>query len=55
MMREHLEATSAEVKARLEKNWSADIEAFEKVHDQALHMADTLSDGIAKQFPQKVQ
>lgn len=55
MMREHLELTTEEVKARLERRWDADIAAWEKVRDQALHMADLLSDGIARQFPDKVR
>lgn len=55
MMREHLELTTAEVKARLDKDWDADIAAYEKVREQALHMADMLSDGIARQFPDKVK
>jgi hypothetical protein len=55
MMKEHLELTTGEVKARLSQDWAGDIAAYEKVRDQALHMADMLSDGMAKQFPQKVQ
>jgi uncharacterized membrane protein len=53
MMKEHLDLTTQEVTARLGKNWDAEIATYEKVRDQALHMADMLSDGVAKQFPQK--
>jgi hypothetical protein len=54
MMREHLDLTTAELMARLNKDWAADIAAYEKVHAQILHMADMLAQGIAKQHPTKV-
>lgn len=53
MMHEHLDVTTAEVQARLKGDWSADIAAYEKVHEQILHMADMLSDGIISQFSKK--
>ena len=53
MMREHLKLTTAEAVARLTGNWSADVRAFDKVHTQALAMADMLSAGIVSQFPQR--
>jgi hypothetical protein len=53
MMREHLQATTAEVVAHLTKDWTADIAAYDKVHEQILRMADMLSSGIEKQFPEK--
>ena len=34
-------------------NWTADIAAFDKVHEQILHMADMLTEGIVKQHPAK--
>jgi hypothetical protein len=51
MMHEHLEVTTAEVVARLKKDWTADVSAYEKVHEQILKMADMLSSGIIEQFP----
>ncbi|HYV27647.1 MAG TPA: hypothetical protein VFA77_08955 [Candidatus Eisenbacteria bacterium] len=51
MMHEHLDVTTGEVVARLKKDWTADISAYEKVHEQILKMADMLSSGIIEQFP----
>jgi hypothetical protein len=51
MLREHLDATTAEVLARLNSDWTADVAAYDEVHIQALGMADMLSSGIVAQFP----
>jgi hypothetical protein len=51
MMRDHLRLTTAEAVARLSGDWSADVRAYDRVHRQALHMADMLSDGVVAQFP----
>ena len=53
MMKDHLDNTTAEVVARLQGNWTGDVAAYDKVHDQALQMADMLSDGIIANFPAK--
>lgn len=53
MMNMHLSTTTDEVVARLTKNWDADTRAFDTVYDHILAMADALSDGIIKQFPEK--
>ena len=53
MMNTHLATTTDEVVARLTKNWDADTRAFDAVYDHILAMADALSDGIIKQFPDK--
>jgi hypothetical protein len=51
MLQQHLRLTTNEVVARLERNWAADVRAYDRIHLQALHMADMLSSGIVKQFP----
>ena len=55
MMHEHLDLTTAEVKARLSGDHEGEIAAYDRVQEQALKMADMLSDGIRRQFPQKFQ
>jgi len=51
MMRSHLRLTTNEVVARLQRNWAADVRAYDRIHVQILHMADMLSDGLVEQFP----
>jgi len=53
MMRDHLRLTTDEVVARLQKNWAADVRAYDRIHVQILHMSDMLSDGLVKQFPSR--
>jgi len=53
MMKDHLDATTREVLARLNENWEADVDAYDAVHEQALAMADMLSSGIIAQFPNR--
>ena len=53
MLNAHLLLTTREVIARLQRNWAADVRAYDATHRQALAMADMLSEGIVRQFPAK--
>jgi hypothetical protein len=53
MMKMHLATTTDEVVARLKHDWDADVRAYDAVYNHILMMADALSDGIVKQFPEK--
>ena len=43
--------TITETNARLKRDYNADVEAFDTILAQSLNLADMLSDGIIKQFP----
>lgn len=53
MMNTHLATTTDELTARLDKKWDDDTKAFDAVYNHILGMADALSEGIVKQFPEK--
>jgi len=55
MMREHLDGTLAEATARLDRDWEADIAAYDRVHDHILVMSDALVAGIVEQFPDRFE
>jgi hypothetical protein len=52
-LKKHLKLTTEEAVARLEGDWTADVAAYEKIHDHALHLSDVLSDGLISQFPKR--
>jgi len=53
MLYTHLELTTGEATARLAKEWQKDIAFYDKNHDHMLMLADALTNGIVKQFPDK--
>ena len=53
MLRAHLALTTQEAVAHLQGRWAADVRAADAVERAMLHMADALSAGIVKQFPQR--
>ena len=53
MMREHLSLTLNEAVARLNSEWDEDVATYDQIHRQILHMADMLSRGIIRQFPNR--
>ena len=53
LLYQHLQLLTDDVVARLSKNWAADIATFDKAEDHIIQLADVLSTGIIKQFPDK--
>lgn len=51
MFYSHLELTTREVAARLQKDYAADVAAYDEIEKQGLAMADDFTAGIVKQFP----
>src|SRR4029077_4946434 len=51
-MKEHLDQTLAEAQHELAGDYPAGVQDYETIHQHILQMADTLSDGILRAFPQ---
>ena len=47
-MMDHINLTVVEVNARVNKDWAADVRAFDNVKKQILHKADVLTQGISR-------
>ena len=52
-MKMHLDLTLAEATAQLQGKYADSIADYDKIHTHILGLADLLSSGIIKQFPQK--
>lgn len=51
MLYTHLKLTTDEVNARLKRDFTADIKAYDMVQKEILDMANFFSNGIVRQFP----
>ena len=49
----HLTLTKQEAVARLQKDWLADVKAFDDIFVEAMTIADAISAGIVKKFPDR--
>lgn len=52
-MKHHLDLTLAEAVAHLEGRHADEVQVYDDVFAQLMHMADLLSTGISNQFPEK--
>ncbi|KFM99684.1 acetylglutamate kinase [Bacillus clarus] len=55
MFYEHLALTKSEALAILNKDYEAGVKLYDKIEKEAIEMADAITEGIVKQFPQVFQ
>jgi hypothetical protein len=53
MLHYYLALTTQEILLRFYEDYATDVESFDRIESQALTLADALTDGIVKQFPEK--
>lgn len=53
MLHKHLEFVTDQVVARIKKDWSADVESYDKGEEHMTKFANTITEGIIKQYPDK--
>lgn len=53
MLNQHLSLTTQEATAQIQGRWVDSISTFDSIYNQILGMADALSDGMVKQFPNR--
>lgn len=54
IIKEQLRFTTTQAVCRINKDYKADIIAYDKAHADVLQMAELFSEGIVKQFPEKI-
>lgn len=55
LLYKHLQLLTEQVAAMLSKDWAKDINAYDRGEDHIIKLADAISYGIIKQFPNKFQ
>lgn len=53
MLYKHLDSITAQVVARINNDWKADVDNYDKGEIHMIKFADMISNGIVKQFPEK--
>lgn len=53
MLHKHLDFVTAQAVARINKDWKADVDNYDKGEIHMIKFADMISNGIVKQFPEK--
>src|SRR5438105_3557447 len=53
LLGQHLVLTKQETSARINQDWSTDIEMFDQILTEILTLSAVLSDGLIKQFPDR--
>ena len=53
LLMQHLDLTRIEVTARIKRKHKSDVAAFDQIHTEILTVADVLTDGLVKQFPER--
>jgi hypothetical protein len=53
MLNNHLNLTTQEAVAHMNKNYDEDIRLYDQIYNQILTMSDEISAGIVKQYPEK--
>lgn len=55
LLYKHLQLLTEQTAAMISKDWAKDIASYDRGEDHIIKLADTISEGIIKQFPKKFQ